>query len=246
MSWFEDWFDSPLYEKLYANRNEDEASLLADLIKDEIPINQYPDILDLGCGRGRHSITLAERGYEVTGVDLSEEAIKKAQSKAKEKNLDNVLFKIGDMRNPLPGQFSAVVNLFTTFGYFLDDSENIQVLKSISTMLRKNGLLLIDFLNATYVKNNLVPQESGNYGEYTYQIERVIQQHMVFKAIRFSGGSLTEPVEYIERVKLYDHDWFEANLKRHGFLIKKVYGDYKGNPFDPEISSRLLMVAQKL
>jgi len=80
MSWFEEWFDSPLYEKLYANRNSDEAERLADLIEKEIPVKKYSTVLDLGCGRGRHSIALATRGYDVTGVDLSEEALAKARS----------------------------------------------------------------------------------------------------------------------------------------------------------------------
>lgn len=245
MSWFEEWFDSPLYEKLYANRNEEEASLLADLIEAEIPAKNYPHILDLGCGRGRHSITLARRGYDVVGIDLSDEAIKKARSKAQEQNLDNVLFKIGDMRKPLFHEFDAVVNLFTTFGYFLDDSENKKVLKSVNRMLKQDGLFLIDFMNAIYVKNNLNPKGSGQYGDYSYQIERVIKNNMVFKTIRFSGGNLNTPVEYVERVKLYDLEWFREHLVKQGFSLKKVYGDYKGGEFIPESSSRLLIIAQK-
>lgn len=245
MSWFEDWFNSPLYEKLYSYRNEDEAELLAKLIEKEIPKSDFPDILDLGCGRGRHSITLAELGYEVTGIDLSPEAIKKARSIASEKKLKNVTFKVEDMRNPLPKTFDAIVNLFTTFGYFLNDAENERVLDNVTTMLKSEGVFFMDYLNSNIVRNSIVPDESGSYGNLNYTIKRKIESDMVYKTIQFSGDSLDEPVEYQERVKLYDLDWFEQKFRKFDFQMQSVYGNYKGAKFDPETSSRLIMIAQK-
>ena len=117
MSWFEEWFDSPLYELLYAYRNEEEARRLADLIEDKIPPGDFSNVVDVGCGRGRHSIALAERGYHVTGFDLSPTAIEKARRIAKERDLSNVRFIVQDMRKPLDDTFDAAFNLFTTFGY---------------------------------------------------------------------------------------------------------------------------------
>ena len=245
MSWFEDWFNSPLYEKLYSYRNEDEAELLAKLIEKKIPKSDFPDILDLGCGRGRHSITLAELGYEVTGIDLSPEAIKKARSIASEKKLKNVTFKVEDMRNPLPKTFDAIVNLFTTFGYFLNDAENERVLDNVTTMLKSEGVFFMDYLNSNIVRNSIVPDESGSYGNLNYTIKRKIESDMVYKTIQFSGDSLDEPVEYQERVKLYDLDWFEQKFRKFDFQMQSVYGNYKGAKFDPETSSRLIMIAQK-
>ncbi|TVR28810.1 MAG: class I SAM-dependent methyltransferase [Balneolaceae bacterium] len=245
MSWFEDWFDSPLYEKLYADRDDNEADLLANLIEKELPADQYPKVLDLGCGRGRHSITLARRGYDVTGIDLSKQAVKKAREKASALGLDNLTFHIGDMREPLPFRFDAVLNLFTTFGYFLDDLENAKVLQSVNKMLQTDGMLLIDYLNAQYVENNLVPKESGSYTGVTYEVERFIKNGMVFKNIRFSQGDLTEPIEYQERVKLYGLDWFKTHLRQCGFSLENTYGDYTGSPFNESKSSRLLMIARK-
>jgi len=246
MSWFEDWFDSPLYEKLYADRDDKEANLLANLIEKELPVDQYPKILDLGCGRGRHSITLARRGYAVTGIDLSTQAVKKAREKASAQGMENLEFHIGDMRESLPFRFDAVLNLFTTFGYFLDDSENAKVLHSVNKMLQMGGVLLIDYLNAQHVENNLVLNESGSYTGITYQVERYIKNGMVFKKIRFSNGNLTEPIEYQERVKLYDLDWFIVHLNQAGFSLEKTYGDYNGNPFRKSESNRLLMIARKI
>lgn len=245
MSWFEEWFDSPLYEKLYANRNEDEAALLADLIEKEIPVKDYSEVLDLGCGRGRHSINLAERGYKVTGVDLSEEAIIKAKKKAAGKNLTNIEFFVGDMRDPLGRRFDAILNLFTTFGYFLNDVENVRVLKNIHHILKKNGLVMIDFLNAAWVKRNIVPEESGSFRDFEYKIERKIEAGMVFKTITFTGPSIEKPVKYQERVKLYDPGWFSENLTECGFKLKNIYGDYHGGEFKEKSSQRLILISRK-
>ena len=245
MSWFEDWFDSPLYEKLYAYRNKEEADRLADLIEAEIPKRDYPHVLDLGCGRGRHSISLAERGYHVTGIDLSEEAISKAIKMAAEKDLPNVWFETGDMREPIGSRFDAIVNLFTTFGYFLDDDENSRVIKNISGMLKPGGSLLIDFFNSHTVTKNLVAEESGSFQKLSYKIKRKIEDGMVFKKITFSGPSLPEDIDYLERVKLYDLSWFEHQFISENLTLHKVYGDYSGASFEPQTSPRLIMIGSK-
>jgi len=243
MSWFEEWFDSPLYEKLYSNRDEKDAASLADLIEEVIPVSAYRNVLDLGCGRGRHSITLAQRGYQVTGIDLSNKAIEKAKRIAGQKNLNNVKFFVRDMRDPLPKQFDAIVNLFTTFGYFLEDEENRRVLRNTGKMLNQGGILFLDYLNPHYVEKNLVPSESGMYENLTYNVTRQIKDGMVFKTIQFSDDSLDEPVKYRERVKLYDLEWFRDVLTESGYDIIETYGNYEGSPFLVE-SPRMIIVAK--
>lgn len=246
MNWFEEWFDSPLYEKLYAYRNKNEANKLADLIEGEIPKSDYPKILDLGCGRGRHSITLADRGYHVTGVDLSKQAITKAIQIASEKELSNLHFQVGDMRRPLDKTFDAVLNLFTTFGYFLKDAENAQVIASVRKMLDSGGIFILDYLNAFKVRKDLIPEEEELFQGMTIHLEREIRENMVYKNILFNGDELLKPIEYQERVKLYGLDWFEKKFAKYGFGIKKIYGSYEGEDFDKDKSSRLLMIAKKI
>lgn len=245
MSWFEEWFDSPLYEKLYINRNESEAEDLAHLIEKVLPKETYPKVLDLGCGRGRHSLTLAEKGYEVKGIDLSPQAVIKATKEAGKRGLEKVRFEERDMRLPLDETFDAVVNLFTTFGYFLDDSENVEVLKSVQSMLRPKGRFMIDFLNAYLVEKNLVRKESGRYENLHFDIERFIEDEMVYKIIIFSGRGVDEPVIYQERVKLYDLDWFRQQFKECGFTLKNSLGNYSGEDFNSEKSPRLILLAEK-
>ncbi len=246
MSWFEEWFDSPLYEKLYAYRNKNEANKLADLIEREIPASDFPHILDLGCGRGRHSITHAERGYNVLGVDLSKEVIDKATEIARERGLKNLRFEVGDMRRPLDKKFDAVVNLFTTFGYFLRDNENARVVQSVEKMLDNDGVFILDYLNAYKVRKNLISEEEEEFQDLIVYIEREIRGNMVYKHIRFTGENVDKPIEYYERVKLYELDWFKQIFEKNGFYLNRVYGSYGGEPFDKEKSPRLLMVARKL
>jgi cyclopropane fatty-acyl-phospholipid synthase-like methyltransferase len=244
MDWFEEWFDSPLYEKLYADRDEKEAEQLIELLEETLLSEQYQSILDLGCGRGRHSHNLAKRGYDVTGIDLSPEAIKTAKEKAEELNLSNVHFEVRDMRDPLPRKFDAIVNLFTTFGYFKSDKENASVLDSVTQMLKDEGLFVLDYLNAEKVKQDFVDEEEGEFHGIRYEIKRYIKNGAIHKDIAFAGDQLDKPRVYWERVKLYGLDWFKKEMAKRELEIIDVNGDYRGSDFDPDTSPRLLIISR--
>jgi len=246
MSWFEKWFNSPMYEKLYSHRNMDDAARLARIIKNIIPVQTHNNLLDLACGRGRHSILLAKKGYGVTGIDLSDTAIRKAKAHARREEIKNVQFRTGDMRE-YPGlTFDAVVSLFTSFGYFLDDGENIRVLVNIRSMLKDNGLFLLDYLNPEHVEKTLVPAETKTIDGITFTIERKIEENMVFKTISLTNPETGEPILHTERVKLYDLDWFRSHLKESGLKITDVYGNYDGDSFSTQDSPRCIMFGRPL
>ncbi len=240
--WFEEWFESPLYEKLYAHRDEAEAKRLVQLLNKILQLNNCKKLLDLACGRGRHSLNLAEKGYEVTGIDLSKQAIKRAKKKAEKRNLENVQFFVHDMRESLNEKFDAVVNLFTGFGYFSSDEENEGVIENVARMLKKNGIFVIDFLNASKVQKNLKTSESGSFQDIEYDIKRYIKNGAVYKEITFKKEGREK--KYFERVKLYDADWFKRKLEKRNFSIERIYGNYEGNEFNAEKSSRLLIICR--
>lgn len=243
--WFEDWFDSPLYEMIYADRNQGEAERLADLIKKVIPLKDWSHILDLGCGRGRHSLSLARRGYKVTGLDLSEASIQIARRRAAEQGVEGVRFLVGDMREPFDETVDAVVNLFTTFGYFQTDNENRQVLANIYEMLRPGGRVLIDFLNAVRVRTTYVPEEEGEYEGIHYTIRRYEKDQAIYKEIHFRGALPGQTRSYKERVKLYGLPWFQKGMESAGLRLIESFGDYNGAPFHADHSPRLLMLAER-
>ena len=128
--WFSSWFNTTYYHILYKDRNDDEAQQFMCNITSFLKLEKDAHILDLPCGKGRHSIFLNSLGYKVTGGDLSENSIKHAQ---KFEN-DSLKFKVKDMRQSFNNQYDTVFNLFTSFGYFEKDEDDILVLQNM-----KNG-----------------------------------------------------------------------------------------------------------
>src|SRR5690554_3854210 len=156
-SWYRSWFNSPYYHILYKNRDENEAALFIDRVLKYFNPPLESRFLDLACGKGRHSIYMNKKGFDVTGVDLSKENI----SRAKRFENDHLHFDVHDMREPYANaKFDYVFNLFTSFGYFPSIEENEKVLKASHANLKLKGKILIDFLNAQQVINGLVKEET--------------------------------------------------------------------------------------
>ncbi len=239
-NWFEHWFDSPLYEALYAHRDQDDAHLLAELIAGYAPYQHYPLLLDVACGRGRHSLNFAQRGYQVTGLDLAPSAIQKAKNMAESLGLE-VDFRVGDMRVALDTRFDLIVNLFTSFGYFPTDSENELPLKAMAEMLKSDGQLWIDFLNPVYVRSTLVSEDRGNIPGWEYLIKRWIDDQAVHKEIHLVQPDSGDEQIFREYVRLLDIHWFESAANRVGLSLKEVFGNYQGQPYLPESSPRMIM-----
>ena len=111
-NWFATWFNSPYYHILYKHRNLAEAAQFIDNLIGYLQPDQGTTMLDLACGRGRHSLYLCQKGYTVTGVDLSPANIRKAQTI----QCGNLDFAVHDMRKVFrPGYFDYVFNFFTSF-----------------------------------------------------------------------------------------------------------------------------------
>lgn len=203
---------------------------------------QGAEVLDLCCGMGRHSIALAEFGYQVTGVDLSEVLLQKAM------RLDvdgQVAWHRGDMREvPLDSQFDAVVNLFTSFGYFTEDAENERVFQEMDRLLKPGGKFIVDFLNPAYVKKHLVPSSQRIEEGITIRETRTIEEGFVRKKIVISQDGAPDRT-YLEQVKLYKRAAFEEMLKKAGLHIDQIYGGYDEQRYEAELSPRMIFVGHK-
>ena len=130
--WFASWFDSEHYHRLYANRDQREASAFVDRLIQRLAPAPGAAMLDLGCGSGRHSQSLAAHGFQVTGIDLSAVSLARARQLAG----DSVRFIEQDMRVPFGARaFDYVFSLFTSFGYFEDRRDHVTVIRNIARSL---------------------------------------------------------------------------------------------------------------
>ena len=140
MAWFKSWFDSRYYPILYSKRNESEARLFIDNLMNRLSINQPVKVIDIGCGRGRHSVYLNSKGHIVTGIDLSTKSIEEC------KTLENptLSFYVHDIRNLFrTNYYDLALSIFTSFGYFELDNDNIKVLLNAKKSLKPGGIFVI-------------------------------------------------------------------------------------------------------
>ena len=235
--WFTDWFNTSYYHILYKNRNDEDAQLFMRNITKFLQLSTNSHILDLPCGKGRHSIYLNSLGYKVTGADLSENSINHA------KNFENnsLNFAVKDMRKPLSQSYDAIFNLFTSFGYFENDEDDILVLENIKNGLKEHGVMVLDFLNVVNVKKHLITKEIKTVDGITFRIEREIKNGFILKHISFTDKG--QDHSYTEKVKYIDLDKFETYFNSVGLKINHIFGDYQLSEFQPESSNRLIIVA---
>ncbi|MCF6181329.1 class I SAM-dependent methyltransferase [Lutibacter sp.] len=236
--WFVSWFNTKYYHTLYKNRDDDEAQLFMKNIVAFLNLKKNAKLLDLGCGKGRHAIFLNSLGFNVVGADLSSNSI----AYAKQFENKTLHFYEHDMRVPFKSKFDAIFNLFTSFGFFEDDAEDIKILENIKNGLNKNGIAIIDFMNAKKVNENLIPFEEKTIDGITFKMHRFIENGFVHKQIKFFADGKNH--EFIEKVKLIDFKKAEFYMKTVGFTIKHKFGNYQLEDFNEATSDRLILVLE--
>ncbi len=235
-NWFASWFDSPYYHVLYKDRNEMEAQIFMDNIVNYLNLPQDSKILDLACGKGRHSIYLNQLGFNVTGADLSSNSITIASLNENE----TLKFIEHDMRKPFVEKFDAIFNLFTSFGYFENEEDNINTLKAIKDSLTEYGFAVIDFMNVPHVLANLVPEEVKIVDGIEFHIKRYFKDNYIFKEINFYD--LGEKFHFIEKVRALNLEEFESMMQKAGIFLLDVFGDYKLRKYHKIESERLILI----
>jgi SAM-dependent methyltransferase len=236
--WFVSWFDTPYYHILYKHRDDFEAQLFMQNLIKTLKFSKDQLLLDLACGKGRHSIYLNSLGYNVMGADLSKNSIKFA----KKFENNRLHFFEHDMRDPFSKKYDVVLNLFTSFGFFENDEDDISVLRNIKNGLNENGIAVIDFMNSKVVLNGLIKTETVEIDNITFEISRYIKDGFIIKEINFFADN--ENHTYFEKVKLLPLEKIKKYIDKVGFSIKYVFGDYELNTFDEEKSNRLILVLE--
>ena len=235
-NWFVSWFDTPYYHILYKDRDYSEAQLFMDNITNYLNLPEQAKILDLACGKGRHSIYLNQLGFDVTGADLSENSI----LEAKKAENDTLHFEVHDMRIPFEDKFDAVFNLFTSFGYFENESDNLMTLNAIKESLTEYGFAVIDFMNVVQVIENLIPNEVKTVDGIDFHIKRYHRDGYIYKEIDFEDQG--NQYHFTEKVKALTLSDFETLMEEAGIYLLDIFGDYKLKKFHKRESERLIMI----
>lgn len=239
-SWYANWFDTPFYHILYKNRDYKEAEIFMTNLLSHLNPPASSKILDLACGKGRHSVFMAEKGYNVTGVDLSMQSIEYARQFEK----PGLKFDVHDMREVYrESEYDYIFNLFTSFGYFSSESENQQAIDAMYKTLSNNGILVVDFMNTFKVAANLKEKEVKEIEGIVFKIKREIVGKIIVKTIEFTHEK--QNYSFQERVMGLTINDFENYFKASGFKLKETFGNYELDYYSKNTSDRLILVAQK-
>lgn len=241
-TWYKDWFNSKYYHQLYFQRDHQEAAAFIDRLIQLLNPPVASRMLDVACGKGRHAIQLAAKGFDVTGIDLSEESIREANRFAG----PALQFFQHDMRLPFYiGYFHYAFNFFTSFGYFRTRREHDNAIRSISQSLQPGGILVLDFLNVAYAESVNIPLTEQSINGINYRIRKWHDATHFYKSIEVQDPDQPQIPVYTEQVAKFRLEDFEAMFSQHQLHITKVFGDYMLNPYQPAASPRLIMIAQK-
>jgi SAM-dependent methyltransferase len=240
--WYRDWFNSPFYHRLYFERDEKEAKTFVQTLVNFLQPTPGSRIVDVACGRGRHSHMLAQMGFEVTGFDLSVNSIEYA----KQFESDKLNFYVHDMRLPFwINYFDYAFNFFNRFGFFATKREHDDAMRTIASSLKPSGVFVIDYLNVHYAEDHLVRNELKNIAGTSYEIHTWDDGGHFYKRIIVNDASQKMPEEYTERVAKFSLGDFTEMLAFQNMQVVEVFGDYNLIPYDIRKTPRLIIVAKK-
>ena len=242
--WYASWFGEE-YLALYPDRDDLEAQRQAQFVYGLLgpyAAKGRGGILDLACGTGRHAVVLSRHGTPVTGLDLSATLLSRARARQADPAPG---FVRADMRR-LPfgrGSFGAVVNFFTSFGYFDDAADDVRVVGEIGRVLAPGGAFLSDVFNASRVLSTLVSREEKTVAGERVSIRRCYDSstRRIEKEITMGIGSQART--FRERVRVYLRDELEALQGDARLHVTAAFGDFDGSPFDVRRSPRLILLA---
>ncbi|MFC1680023.1 class I SAM-dependent methyltransferase [Elusimicrobiota bacterium] len=242
--WWKGFFDPAFYTPAGEPQLKSAPKQAAFALR-ALGLRRGDSLLDLCCGPGRHSVLLARKGTQVTGLDYSAAYLLEARLKARKLGVP-VRFIRGDMRAlRFESEFDGVINLFTSFGYFRRQSDNLRVLKGVARALKPGGRFLIDVLNGDYLVRVFRPRDWMVMGKGYLLEQRQLsadKRRIATKWIRiFPDG---RKMEKSHSLHLYDRKSLSGLLLKAGLRPERFWGGYKGTPLTRK-SNRLIALARK-
>ena len=243
------WYEQDTFWKKWApflfakerweNAPEEVANLLS-LLK----ITPGASVLDLCCGPGRHSLELARRGFSVVGVDRTQIYLEQARKQAETEKLKAKFIQEDMRRFYRPDTFDAVINLFTSFGYFEDAKDDELVIKNIYRSLKDGGVFLIDTMGKEVLARIFRERDWQEIDGAIMLEERKISKNWNWIENRWIMLKDGKAEEFKLALRMYSAVELTMLLSNSGFNTIEVYGDLAGAPYDHK-AKRLVVVAHK-
>jgi len=243
--WTETFFGEHFREFGFDIQAPEKTRLEAEFIAEALGISPGDKVLDLCCGVGRHSLVLAEMGYDVTGIDLTKYYIECAEKSTSKLGL-NCNFLTGDMRNiPFVGEFDAIFNYFTSWGYYSSE-EDLEVLRQVTKALKPGGRFLLEVMSRDWIMREFIPLDFEIHGN-----------HEMIQYRRFDPETSMMLVEYIylENRKVVRQDSVDLRIyslheiyelyRRAGLKPVQAWGEQQGGPFIFDKSKRCVVLGLK-
>ena len=227
----------------YGRRTDEQVDFVARAL--ELP--EGARVLDLCCGHGRHAVRLAQRGYRVTGLDISAYHLRLAKAAARKAGVAIGWIR-GDMRE-IPreaGRFDAVINMFTAFGYFDTEEENQRVLDGVARSLRKGGRFLIDTMNHDWLMRVFRDSDCSKRVDGSYVAEMrwydIRTGRVIVEMLHFPPAG--RPRRRWHSVRLYTYTELATMLSKAGLRVARSWGGFDGSELTMQ-SARLIVMAEK-
>lgn len=240
------------YDIIYQKYNyEQECDFLIQMFE-RFYEGRVKSILDLGCGTGSHDIVLAEKGFEVVGIDSSNAMIEQAKEKARNLGLEIEYF-VQDMRElQLSKGFDCAICMFGGFGYLLSDEDLKRLLKGLSKVLKPDGLFLFEFWNVDGLKptpyRSWDKREKEDIRVYRFSKSNYNENDSIldirFAFVVLEQDKLIDEFEEMHRIRIYSLKEMKRILKDEGFDLLHMLVGYAGKTEPIEDTFRVFAITK--
>ncbi|GBD40402.1 hypothetical protein HRbin38_00258 [bacterium HR38] len=242
--WWQKFFDETTGQIMFHGEAWQRADQSCDSLVLLLGLQPGAKILDLACGPGRFAIPLAKRGFRVVGLDSCDVYLEQARAKAQEQGLQ-IEFVGGDMRAiPFENEFDAVINVFTSFGYFERDKDHLQVLKEVHKSLKPGGRFLLELINRDWLIKNFRPRNWHEYPGFFVLEESAMdfaRNRIESRWIVLKGA---ERKEYTLSLRVFTLAELLELFAQAGLKVLGYYGGLRGEPWTLE-ANRLALLADR-
>ena len=239
MAWYTEWFGTRYYKLLYGHRDEEDARAWVHAILRRSGLANGEELLDMGCGRGRHAKWFAEHGLKVTGIDLSAESINDARTYCPQ-----ATFAVHDMRTTFAkDRFDSVVCLFTSIGYSTGRADDQRAVDAAAAALKSGGLFVLDLLNGAIVRTELVQEDCQIESDVRFTMQRRVEGDTIVKDIHVDDQGCSH--RFTERVHAWTVEEVTDMVAKAGLRLESITNGPEPDPFDPVTSDRIVVWPRK-